>query len=408
MKRSVAWATWALATLFYAYQYVLRVAPSVLNEDITAKFQMDPRIFGQFTGTYYLSYALMHIPLGLLLDRYGPKRIMPLFLGFTIIGMAPLAFTDFWAFPIMGRVLVGLGSSSAILGLFKIIRMNFPKARFNLMLSFSVTIGLLGAIFAGAPLQMLHQWMGLDNIVIILMAAGILLAALLYFFTPEITHETSKVNVWNEVKAVMTNRYVLAVCLLAGLMVGPLEGFADAWGKSFLKSVYGFDDQAAAGLPSWIFFGLCFGGPALSLITRIVKNDLFVVFLCGLIMMLIFAGIIAGTIPPSLYILRAAFFTVGIMCAYQILAIGNVSINVPAQFSGLTSAVANGIIMAFGFLFHSIIGLILHAFTGIEDTDAIYSSEAMFYAIGIIPAALVLACIGFAILAYTHRQRKES
>lgn len=406
MKRSTAWATWLLATLFYAYQYILRVAPSVLNDDIMAKYDIDSRIFGQYTGTYYLGYSLIHIPLGLMLDRFGPKRIMPLFLLFTIIGMAPLAFTDFWAYPIIGRVLVGIGSSSAILGVFKIIRMSFAESKFAMMLSFSVAIGLVGAIFAGAPLHAMHQSMGLENIVIVLMIAGAVLAVLLYVVTPHITHEKSEANVLSEVKSVMTNPYVLCVCLFAGLMVGPLEGFADAWAKSFLKSDYGMADQIAAGLPSWIFIGMGLGGPLLSLVTKYVKNDLWVVFWCGLIMMLLFLGLITTTIPASPIVLSVVFFVVGLMCAYQILAITNVSLAVPASFSGLTSAVANMLIMLFGYLFHTAIGYILFLYSGVKDENAVYSSGAMFYAIGIIPLALAIACIGFGVLAYRHNHKK--
>lgn len=397
MKRSIAWATWSLATFFYAYQYILRVAPNILKDDIVAKYGIDDRIFGQYAGTYYLGYSLIHIPLGLLLDRYGPKRIMPIFLALTILGMAPLVLTDFWVYPIIGRALVGIGSSSAILGIFKILRMTFPESKFTIMLSISVTIGLLGAIFGGEPLHALHQYFGLENIVLILMALGVVLAALLYMVAPELDRGTdASPRLWDEVKTVLTDKYVLLVCLLSGLMVGPLEGFADAWAKSFLKSDYGFDDTIAAGLPSWIFFGMCFGGVFLSLVAKRVKNDMLVVFFCGLIMMLAFLGIITQTIPTSPLLLKGVFFVIGLMCAYQILAIANVSLHVKPQFAGLTSAVANMIIMIFGYLFHSGIGIILHQF-----------NNSMFYAISIIPAALFIACIGFGILSMSHSQRRQ-
>jgi len=407
MKRSAAWSTWALATFFYAYQYVLRVAPNILKDDIVAKYGIDDRIFGQYAGGYYLGYSLIHIPLGLLLDRFGPKRVMPLFLALTIVGMAPLAFTDFWVYPVIGRALVGIGSSSAILGVFKIIRMTFPESKFTLMLSVSVTIGLLGAIFGGEPLNALHQSWGLENIVILLMAGGAVLAVLLYLVAPEVDRRgTEPTKVWNEIKTVLTDRYVLIVCLLSGLAVGPLEGFADAWAKSFLKSDYGFDDSTASGLPSWIFFGMCFGGPFLSLVSKWIKNDLLVVLFCALIMMLAFIGIITAIIPASVLVLRIVFFIIGLMCAYQILSIANVSMHVAPQFAGLTSAVANMIIMTFGYLFHTCIGLILHRFSGVDDRNAVYSEDAMFYAIGIIPLALLISCIGFAILSMSKGQAK--
>lgn len=402
--RATAWAAWALASFFYAYQYVLRVAPNVLKDDILTVFNIDDRFFGQYAGIYYIGYALIHIPLGLLLDRYGPKRVLPIFLGITILGLAPLAFTDYWPFLILGRLVVGIGSASAILGVFKIIRMIFNESQFSLMLSISVTIGLFGAMFGGAPLQALHSSMGLQSIVLMLMAGGILLAVLLFAVTPDAPVSAHRRgDIWGEVRAVLGNRYVLLVCLLSGLLVGPLEGFADAWSKSFLKSDYGFSDSAAASLSMFVFFGMCFGGPFLSFVTKYIRNDLAIIFICGVVMLLAFVCILSGILPASTIAFGILFFIVGIMCAYQILSIAHVSVRVPPQYAGLTSAIANMLIMAFGYLFHTIIGYVLYLQSGVDDTNAVYSERAMFYAIGIIPLALFVGCLGFAILAFRRK-----
>lgn len=65
----------------------------------------------------------------------------------------------------MARVLIGIGSSAAILGTFKIIRMVFKESHFTCMLGFSVTIGLLGAIYGGGPLSYLTQTFGYQAVV---------------------------------------------------------------------------------------------------------------------------------------------------------------------------------------------------------------------------------------------------
>ena len=76
--KSTAYIAWLIVSLFYAYQYVLRVMPSVMATDIVQKFQIDSTMFGQFAGIYYLGYSLMHIPVGIMLDSIGPKKIMPI------------------------------------------------------------------------------------------------------------------------------------------------------------------------------------------------------------------------------------------------------------------------------------------------------------------------------------------
>ena len=56
----------------------------------------------------------MHLPIGIMLDRYGPRKVMTGCILLTIIGLLPLIFADHWIYPIIGRVLIGMGSSAAI------------------------------------------------------------------------------------------------------------------------------------------------------------------------------------------------------------------------------------------------------------------------------------------------------
>ena len=159
-SRAVAYLVWIIASIFYAYQYILRVMPNIMLNDIMTQFDIGAGIFGQFSGVYYIGYSLMHLPIGLMLDRYGPKRIMSFCILLTVVGMMPLVFAEHWIYPLAGRFLVGIGSSAAILGLFKIIRMTFSEERFPRMLSFSVAIGIFGAIYGGAPVSYMMDAFG--------------------------------------------------------------------------------------------------------------------------------------------------------------------------------------------------------------------------------------------------------
>lgn len=76
VSRSIAWVVWFVASLFYAYQYVLRVMPNIMMTDITQQFHIDTLVFGQFSGVYYIGYSLMHLPIGIMLDRFGPRKVM--------------------------------------------------------------------------------------------------------------------------------------------------------------------------------------------------------------------------------------------------------------------------------------------------------------------------------------------
>ena len=130
-SRFIAWTIWAVASIFYAYQYILRVMPSIMLDDLTSQFQMDAAVFGQFSGIYYIGYVGMMIPLGIILDKYGPKKVMTGCILLTVLGLLPIIWTDHWVYPILGRFLIGVGSAAAILGAFKIIRISFAEKYFK-------------------------------------------------------------------------------------------------------------------------------------------------------------------------------------------------------------------------------------------------------------------------------------
>lgn len=390
VSRRAGWFIWLIASTFYAYQYVLRIMPSVMLTDITQQFHIDTALFGQFSGIYYVGYALMHLPIGIMLDKYGPRRVISLCILLTTIGTLPIVFSTNALYLILGRGLIGVGSSAAILGTFKIIRMAFQERLFPRMLSISVTIGLLGAIYGAGPVGYLCSVWSYKTVVCFFAGVGVLLSILTYCIVPDIK-STPANQILHNVKTVLTHPKVLLLCCFAGLMVGPLEGFSDIWGPQFLMIVYGLNKTTASYLPSFIFFGMCFGAPILSLIAEKTGRYYAVIIASGVFMFLIFSLLIAFSLSQILIIL--GFIGVGICCAYQILAIYKASTYVDEHLVGLTTAVANMVIMSFGYFFHSIIGLVIHAYASLSLPDAFK------HGIAVIPFTLAIGSLGFVYLA---------
>lgn len=385
----IIWSSWLIASIFYAYQYILRVMPNIMFNDLVTQFQIDSALFGQFSGFYYIGYSLMHLPIGILLDRFGPKKVMPVCIFLTTVGLLPILFSDHWLLALIGRFLIGIGSSAAILGTFKVIRLNFEEKHFARMLSFSVTIGLLGAIYGGGPVGYMNKTLGYQAVVQILALMGVVLAIVSYLIMPQ-EKQVESSNIIKDLKTVFSNKKVLTICFLAGLMVGPMEGFSDAWGAPFLQKVYGFDSVASGYLCSMIYIGMCFA-PALSFIAEKTRSYFGVIIASALIMAAAFVAVVL--LPLSYLSVSVGLFITGICCAYQILAIYKASTYVPNHVTGLTTAVANMIIMIFGYVFHSGIGYVIHVFGGLE------SPIAFKYGIAFIPVTLFIAAIGYILIS---------
>jgi MFS family permease len=216
-----------------------------------------------------------------------------------------------------------------------------------------------------------------------------------YFVVPNI-EATHRGSVIADVKSVLMNKKVVLVCLLTGLMLGPLEGFADVWGSEFLRQVYGYETHLASYLPSMIFIGMCFGGPVLSLLAEKSKRYFAVIMGAGLVMLSTFVALVAQELNVTT--MSISFVGVGICSAYQILAIYKVSTFVPEHLSSISTAVANMIIMLFGYAFHTVIGFVIHSY----GTATV--AKAFSYGIGVIPVTLAIGVIGFMTLVRSEER----
>jgi predicted MFS family arabinose efflux permease len=391
--KKIVWSAWLIASIFYAYQNILRVMPNIMLTDIMQQFNIDAALYGQFSGAYYIGYCLIHLPIGIMLDRFGPKKVMTVCILLTVIGLLPIIFATHWIYPIIGRFLIGVGSSAAILGAFKIIRMTFKEEHFTRMLSFSVTIGLIGAIYGGVPVSYFSKVYGYETVVEVLAVMGVVFALITYMLVPE-SKEVHSISIMKDIKTVFSNPKVLLTCLFAGLMVGPMEGFADAWGSEFLKQVYCFDTQTANSLTSMIYIGMCFA-PVLSRIAEKTNAYIETIAGAGILMCLSFIMLVMGML--NFISIMISLFIVGVCCAYQIIAIYKASTYVPEHVSGLTTAVANMIIMSFGYVFHSGIGLIIKHFSDID------AKTSYIYGVSIVPFALLIGVVGFIVLCSSDK-----
>ncbi|GFQ96469.1 MFS transporter [Trichonephila clavata] len=192
---------WLLASLFYAYQYILRVIPNIIAPELITKFNISIVDVGQFGGLYYIGYMLAHIPVGLALDRFGPKFVLPACIVLTFAGTLPLICFDEWYYSILGRIIVGIGSSASAIGLFKVASMYFSQEKSARMASLSIVIGLLGAIYGGLPLDFLLNKFGWNYVIYTFSAFGCLLALLLVLITPSSSSEESASdNIFQDLK----------------------------------------------------------------------------------------------------------------------------------------------------------------------------------------------------------------
>lgn len=391
-----AYSIWLFITLFYCYQYVLRLIPNIIMPELMYRFSLTAPEFGAFAGTYYIGYIIMQIPLGLLLSRFGVKLIIPLSILIVALGLLPIILSDSWQLIIFGRFLTGIGASAAIIGAFQIFRIIFPK-HFIRMLGVLVSISLLAVDYISSPLSNMVKNIGVEQTVCYLCLAGVILALVTYLSLPKIPVSKST-TILSDLREIFSSRKILIVSILAGLMIAPLEGFADAWGAIFIQKVYNLDRDISLSLVATILTGMCIGSLVLPYLAEKTNSYYYITLISALVMSVCFIIMLSGIGNTStLYLIN---FVIGLFSAYQVVIIPKIATYARLELGGTVTAVSNMIIMFFGYIFHKIIAYRIENNSAHEViyTENFYTYQDYINGIAIIPLALLIAAVGFSII----------
>ena len=391
---------WTFTVLFFAYQFILRLSPGVLIDEVMIKYQISASTFGLIISFYYAGYAGMQIPIGVMLDRFGIRYTVAASAIVCVLGNVPLILSDHWVAALIGRFLIGAGSAAGALGAIHAVRLNFDQKHISKMIALTVTIGLLGGIYGKSINRFFLNSYGMYESIIFLAMPGIAIAAGLIFFAKDGKNKSSlsnKYSVWSSLKKVLKDSQVILLAIAGGLMIGPLSAFADIFGEPFLVTVYNFSPAHAGQLTaSTIYIGMCVGAPLLATIADRFRCHYIINITCGLVMAGIFYLILEKLVSGYLQMFVGAFI-VGIMCAYQVIVISIVSTLVPANVNGIAIAVVNMLNMLAGTAYNLMIGNLLdYYWTGeIMHGKRIYSEIAYADALYILPISLMLGSIIF-------------
>lgn len=386
--RSLSILMWILPLSFFTYQFVLRLWPSLMMQQIMHQFSIDATAFGILVSIYYYGYAGMQIPIAIMLDHYGARFII--FFCCIVCGIATFIFstTENWYLALLSRFLIGAGSAVGFLGTSKIISQWFPKNQYARMIGFTFTIGLMGAVYGGKPVNFLIDTLGYQkvNFLLVAIALGIGVLSYLLLRRPLNSYENQESIKLSSLKNLLSSPIIWLLAFSNLLMVGALEGFADVWGVNYLICAYNFSKSDAAELISFIFIGMLFGGPFLALCSK--KFGLFtMISVCGVVMAVAFLCLILSNGSFSWYMLAALLCGVGILCCYQVLIFAVGCDFVKSELLGVTIAFLNCINMLGGSFFHTLIGVAMDIFwSGIVDNEVRqYTLESYNHALMIIP-----------------------
>lgn len=178
------WLICGLGALFYCYEYFLRILPSVMTQHLMHAFNIDAAMFGNLMAFYYYAYTPMQLPVGVMMDRIGPKRLLVFAAVICAFGTYLFAH-QYLAVAQTGRFLVGFGSAFAFVGVMKLASIWLPPSRFGMIAGFATTLGMLGAMGGDILLAELVRDLGPKTTLYLASAVGIVITVILWLAIPD-------------------------------------------------------------------------------------------------------------------------------------------------------------------------------------------------------------------------------
>ena len=227
--------------LGYAISYFYRNTNAIIESDLVDELGLGPADLGLLTGAYFFSFAIFQLPLGILLDRYGPRRTEAVLLLFAALGSWIFSKADSLSGLILGRLLIGLGVSACLMAAFKAYVIWFSSGRLPMINGLQMVAGGLGALVATTPLQnvlSITDWRGVfTGLAIITVFASLFL----WFILPE--HQSSadkhpaiKTQL-KEMGQIFRNPVFWSIVPLTALSNGSFLAIHGLWIKPWLRDV---------------------------------------------------------------------------------------------------------------------------------------------------------------------------
>jgi MFS family permease len=358
----------------YYLSYLFRSINALIAGDLAAELGLTAGDLGLLTAIYFLVFAAVQLPFGVLLDRCGPRLIQSALLLVAGAGALVFALADGVVTLMLGRALIGLGVALALMAGLKAIVLWFPPQRLALANGWFIMLGALGALTATGPAELVVQSLGWRGLFALLAALCAIAALLILLVVPEEkksppARPSHGPSVWT----IYQNRRFWKIAPISAIGIGTSWSLQGLWAAPWLADVAGLDRPAAvqhltAMAAALAAAALLLGALANRLRRSGIPTEIILAGTLGLSMAAQFALLLGLPVPSHLLWIIIAAAGAATVLSFAILAQ-----YFPKEASGRANAALGVLHVGAAFALQSLAGLIIGQW---PQTDGHYPAEA--------------------------------
>ena len=246
----------------YYLSFLFRTINASISPVLASDFGLGAAETGLLASVYFLVFAGAQIPIGVLLDRYGPRRVQSVLLVLAVGGATLFGNADSFAELLVGRAMIGLGVAASLMAGLKAIVMWFPRDRVAFVNGGMIMLGSLGAVTATAPTDWLLNWIGWRSLFEVLTIATLATAGLIYFAVPKSdgsSHNSDSSGKPLTLRSIFLDPRFLRIAPLSATCIGSSWAMHSLWAASWLADVEGFDRQGVVNQLFTMALGISLG-----------------------------------------------------------------------------------------------------------------------------------------------------
>ena len=392
----------------YFLSYLYRSTNAVLAPYLSNDLNLNAEQLGLITSAYFLTFGLFQLPLGVLLDKFGARKVQSIL--FLIAATGAILFSlgnDVWSL-VTARGLIGLGVSGALMAAFKAFAVWFPKERLPLLIGLFMSAGGMGAIVASTPLEMALQVTDWRGVYLFLGIATIFVGLLIFFVVPEKREDSDNekpLPVLKVLKNIYTSYAFWRIGPLSGIAGGTGLAILGLWAGPWLSDIGKFNKNEIANILFISTIMMTIGTTSLGIITDYLRK--FNISPVGVMGGALFVFIIPltiitfGIMPKAIW----PWVVLSITSLAATLAYAGLSQYFPTSYAARASTAINLICFLMAFIAQYAIGFIMQVVEPGKQSG--YSIKAYQAGFGLFLGILIICYIIFIIMSVLEIRKNK-